>query len=503
MDWLPLFILGAITVFFGVYYFFKSSKHLPLPPGPRGSLFSGVKPFISSLEPWRTYAAWAEEFQSPIISFRVYNQRIIVLNDATAVHDLLEKRANIYSDRPKSSMYQDICDRKKAVFNISSLDPRHKLYRKLLQTGLSARATQSFWPLIQDEVNVLLDGFEKSPEKYEKHIRRNAAAVIMKVTYGYDVKEDDLFIQAAEEASKISGWAMAPGRWLVNYYPILRFVPSFLPGAGWKRQGEAWKERLNILSGVPHAWVKEQMASGHYTESFTTRHLRPNGIDMVSPDQEDVVKWCAGALYAGAGDTTVSAILSFVRLMAVHQDVQAKVRIELDTVVGRDCLPHPSDLNRLIYLSAVVKEVLRYAPVANLALPHQVTEEDVYKGYRIPKDTTIIPNVWSIMHNPDMYPNPFEFSPERFMASEQKDISIPSLKPQPDPRTFAFGFGRRTCPGVTFAETTMMLAMASIIARFNISLPSGRPNPKIEVTSGITSHIKPFEIEITPRAFAS
>ncbi|KAF8056530.1 cytochrome P450 [Lyophyllum atratum] len=499
MDATYLYILCGIIVSLAAYLCARPLARLPLPPGPRGYFFTGVKHLLRSSTPWKLYNAWAQEYDSSIISFRVYNRQIIVLNDATGVYDLLEKRANIYSDRPKSWMYNEVCDRKKAIFNISSLDARHKQYRKLLKTGLSARATQGFWPLIESEVATLLDGFSCSPEKYEKHIRRNAAAVIMKMAYGYTVTEDDPFIEVAEEASRISGIATAPGRWLVDYLPIIRFIPSFIPGAGWKRQGEAWRQRLNTLSGVPHAWVKEQMATGGFTESFTSRHLRPNGADMVDAEQEDIVKWCAGGLYAGAGDTTVSALLSFVMLMALHPAVHAKLQEELDRVVGRDHVPHPSELGKLHYLTAVMKEVLRYAPVANLALPHKVTEEDEYKGYRIPKDATIMANVWAILHDEGLYSNPFRFDPERFTSLDSKSSLITSTHSQPDPRPYAFGFGRRTCPGRNFAETTMLLAMAGILAQFDISLPAGQTLPKIEFTPGITSHIKPFEVNITPR----
>jgi hypothetical protein len=101
----------------------------------------------------------------------------------------------------------------------------------------------------------------------------------MKVAFGYTVKEDDAFIAIADEASRISSRAMQPGRWLVDYCPlcvltlnpidllrlmivsffVVRFVPSFFPGAGWKRQGLQWREKLQHLSEIPHQWVKSQM----------------------------------------------------------------------------------------------------------------------------------------------------------------------------------------------------------------------------------------------------
>lgn len=175
----------------------------------------------------------------------VYNRRVVVLNDASSIRDLLEKRATIYSDRPKSWMYHEICDRKKAVFNVSSQDPRHMQYRKLLRSGLSPRATQQYWPLLQSEVRNFLDGLESSPMNYEYHIRRlpdlsflpwlslsfavrNSAAIIMKLAYGYDIQDNDPFIRVAEEANKISGWALAPGKWLVDYLPVGGFTSTTL-----------------------------------------------------------------------------------------------------------------------------------------------------------------------------------------------------------------------------------------------------------------------------------
>ncbi|KAF8231177.1 cytochrome P450 [Tricholoma matsutake] len=491
------FVLFCIII--ASYVYLRSFRRLPLSPGPQGHFFRGVKHLLPTSEPWKTYATWADYFGDAVISFRVYNRRIIVLNSATAVRDLLEQRAAIYSDRPKSWMFHEICDRKKSVFNISSSDARHSQYRRLMHTGLSARATREYWPLLQSEAVKLLDGLFSSPDKYENHIRTNATAVIMKMAYGYSTGPDDLFVQVAEESSKISGWATAPGRWLVDYYPIVRFFPSWMPGARWKRQGEAWRKRLNILSSVPHEWVKQQMASGSYIESFTSRHLQPDGKTMVGSEQEDIIKWAAGGLYAGAADTTVSATLSFIHLMALYPQVQDKVQAELDAVVGHEHLPHPSDLDRLTYLSAVVREVLRFAPVANLALPHSVIQDDEYNGYRIPKDSTIVANVWAIMHDPELYPDPFTFSPDRFMAvDDTKSRSYHGC--HPDPRTFAFGFGRRTCPGVHFAITSMMLNMASILSKFHFALPPGKlVRPEIRFTTGITSHIELFDIIITPR----
>ncbi|TFY75160.1 hypothetical protein EWM64_g8851, partial [Hericium alpestre] len=118
-------------------------------------------------------------------------------------------------------MFFDLVGRGKAVFNIPATDARHQKYRRALHAGLNARATLEYASLLEDETNVLLQRLEQAPEHLEAHIRRHAGAIIMKLAFGYTVKdENDFFISSAEESSQISGWAMAPGRWLVDYYPI-------------------------------------------------------------------------------------------------------------------------------------------------------------------------------------------------------------------------------------------------------------------------------------------
>jgi hypothetical protein len=103
--------------------------------------------------------------------------------------------------------------------------------------------------------------------------------------------------------------------------------------------------------------------------------------------------------------------------MALHPKVQARAQAEIDEICGQGLTPRTSQVELLAYLQAVLKEVLRFAPVGNLgglhspirgstvvlidklanrilALPHKVIEDDVYLGYKIPKNATIIGNVW-------------------------------------------------------------------------------------------------------------
>jgi len=134
--------------------------------------------------------------------------------------------------------------------------------------------------------------------------------------------------------------------------------------------------------GFRHLVTQYRQESGNYVESFTSQHLRPEDGHEIDAEEEDIIKWCSAALYVGGADTvsivvafpsvililfkTVSALASFVLLMALHPDIQRRAQAEIDEVVGKDRLPTTADQVSLPYVSAVVKEVLRFAPVAPL-----------------------------------------------------------------------------------------------------------------------------------------
>ena len=179
-------------------------------------------------------------YLAPIILFRVYNRSLVVLNTISAIQTLLNQRAELYSHRPMSWMYNVICGRGQTIFQISPTDATHKTYRRLLQTELGVRGTKIYAGIIQEELGNLVEGMRSNPARWVAHLQRyglafilwrcvvsvlmwvsrNASAVIMKVAFGYTVKEDDAFIAFADEASRISSRAMQPGKWLVDYYPL-------------------------------------------------------------------------------------------------------------------------------------------------------------------------------------------------------------------------------------------------------------------------------------------
>jgi len=113
-----------------------------------------------------------------------------------------------------------------------------------------------------------------------------------------------------------------------------------------------------------------------------------------TPEEESLWKTTATALYAGGADTTVSALASFFLVMSLYPDVQKKAQAELDRVVPSGRLPNSSDRPQLPYVEALMKEIYRWNPVLPFAIPHKLTQDDIYDGYLIPAGTIVVGNTW-------------------------------------------------------------------------------------------------------------
>ncbi|GKT97061.1 cytochrome P450 oxidoreductase [Colletotrichum tofieldiae] len=82
----------------------------------------------------------------------------------------------------------------------------------------------------------------------------------------------------------------------------------------------------------------------------------------------------------------------------VYPEVQQKAQAEVDRVVGQERLPNIHDLEKLPYIEAVAKELMRWHPIGPMGLPHSSTEDDIFEGYFIPKGAMVFPNIWSVLH---------------------------------------------------------------------------------------------------------
>ncbi|PCH41344.1 cytochrome P450 [Wolfiporia cocos MD-104 SS10] len=488
---LDAFVAVALIVLVDRILKGNNSRARTLPPGPEGwPLIGNVLDMPTSYE-WQTFSAWSEKW-GDIICVTIFGQPMVILNSPQHAFEILDKKGAIYSDRPVLTMASKMIGREPTI-GMLRYSKRHRAMRRLLTQLIGSRENAArFSQHMESEVYYFLSRVLRQPEAVMKHVRKAAGAFILKMAYGYQVKDgEDELVDLAQRAIDVFSFTTTPGAYLVDIFPILEHVPTWMPGAGWKRKARDWAAELQEMYDIPYEFTKKQMAAGTAITSFTSRNLEVNPTD-----QDQMIQYAAASLYAAGTDTTVSAINSFFLAMMCYPETQKKAQFEIDSVIGSDRLPVLADRDQLPYINALCSEVLRWQPVAPLGMAHSSSQDDYHAGYFIPKGAIIIPNVWKFLHDPDVYTNPSEFNPDRFIPTSNREA-------EPEPRQYAFGFGRRICPGLHLAEASIFLSCAMSLAVFHISKPvidGVTVEPEIKYSSATISHPQPFQCSLIQRS---
>ncbi|KAI9456445.1 cytochrome P450 [Boletus coccyginus] len=495
--------LSALIALWGVVtIYIVSSRKLrtryPLPPGPWPLPFIGNLLDLPLKNEAATYNAWANKY-GDLVYATVMGHRLLFVNSSQIASELFEKRFINYSDRNKLPMINDLMGWDWS-FGHMPYGERWSKHRKLFEGQFRPLVAPTYWPLQRKEAHTLLRNILDSQENLIEHLRHNSAAVIMNVIYGIVISpKGDRYIDIAEKALEGMAKAAAPGAFLVDVFPWLKHVPDWLPGAGFQKKAANWKKYVLEMRDAPFTAVQKALAAGTASPCFVTHLMN----DEKTNEDVEIIRGCAGLAYAAGAESTVSSLSSFFLAMVLHPAVQAKAQAELDSVIGSGRLPDYNDRPSLPYIDAIVKEVLRWNPVAPLGLPHMVTKDDIYDGYFIPAGTTIIGNTWTILHDERNYSQPMDFIPERFLNPDGKTEKKGVL----DPATAAFGYGRRICPGRFMADATLWISIACILTVFDIRPGKDKDgNPvkvKADFESGMICHPKSFSYAIFPRSEAA
>ncbi|KAK9742861.1 hypothetical protein RND81_03G201200 [Saponaria officinalis] len=197
------------------------------------------------------------------------------------------------------------------------------------------------------------------------------------------------------------------------------------------------------------------------------------------------------SFFIAGTDTTSSTLEWSMTELLRNPETMAKAQDEIDNVIGNN--NHKSiqetDISKLSYIQAVVKETLRLHPPAPFLIPHKAEKDVDLCGFLVPKDAQIWVNVWSIGRDPTVWPDPLSFSPERFLENnidfKGKDFEL-----------IPFGAGRRICPGIPMVHPMLHHMLATLLHSFNWKLSPGLSPQDIDVEEkfGITlQKVQPLE----------
>ena len=205
-------------------------------------------------------------------------------------------------------------------------------------------------------------------------------------------------------------------------------------------------------------------------------------------------------------ETTSSSLNTLILYLSAYPEVQARAQEEISRVVGDTRSPTFGDEESLPYIRAIVKEGQRVRPTTNIGAPHYTTADVTYKNYIIPKGSIVAVEQYPIHYNPEYYPDPHTFKPERYLSYPLRAGAYAAGADADRRDHFSFGAGRRICTGMHLAENSLFILVAKLLWAFTIRPPLDEQGTEMPVDMsddayevGGNTLPKPFAARFIPR----
>lgn len=363
--------------------------------------------------------------------------------------------------------------------------PKWRAFRTIIHQILSPKMTQTFLPTQEFEVKQLLSDLafaNQNETEFYNHIRRMSFSVIMTSTYGRRIDSwNHPDVRYSGESSRLLGKLTAS--FVEDAFPPLLYLPH------WMHPGRA----RAVANAEPILWAKMRLWNGMKEEISAGRAPACFGRELIESDfrakglTDEDAAWIAGGIVEAGSETSGVTLNNLMLYLTAYPAVQERAHAELDQVVGQDRIPSFDDLRSLQYVRGCVKEILRLCPVPSLGLKHFTDGEVRYKDVVIPKGTVVLGNTAAVHYDPQRYPEPFAFKPERYLGFDRYSSEYAAMSDARQRDHFTFGAGRRICPGARLAENTLELALANILWAFDVRPPlTIREGKKVDADVDLT-----------------
>ncbi|KAK7052015.1 putative cytochrome P450 [Favolaschia claudopus] len=456
------------------------SREPGLPPGPPTLPLLGNLHRFPKESPHYKFTEWARTYGG-IYSLKVGPGTVIVLTDAAAVKELMDKRSGSTADRPPMHVADVVAGGLNMA--LSRYSESWRTLRKTAHTILTPQACTKHLPIQLAEASQLLHDILCRPEAFYTHIRRYANSVILSVLYGkraprYESRETTAFFEAQREWHLVLEPGATPP---IDLIPILKYVPE--RWAKWKQDCAKTRQMQRTLYFGLLDETKERLGQGEENGCFMEEILaRQVEFGM----NREMMGYLGGVLIEGGSDTTSFYLQSLILALVAYPDAQRKAQEEIDRVVGGHRMPTLDDLEEMPYIRAMILENHRFRPVAPLHIPHRALNDEEC--------------IYCIT---ELYDDPENLIPERYLLNEngtKPGADGSDLRPN-----LPFGVGRRVCPGIHLAQNSININTMNFVWAFNFTPDTDtQGNPILldmfDYHKGIGTGPRSFRCKITPRS---
>ncbi|KAL6348195.1 hypothetical protein AAG906_003061 [Vitis piasezkii] len=441
-----LLCMPLILCFFLLQFLRPSSHATKLPPGPTGLPILGSLLEIGKL-PHRSLARLAK-IHGPLITLRLGSITTVVASSPQTAKLILQTHGQNFLDRPAP----EALDSPQGTIGWIPADHVWRSRRRVCINHLfTSQSLDSLQHLRYKKVEQLL-------QHIRKHCVSGTPVDIGLLTSAINLNS------AQDFRDQVWGIMEGAGKFNISdYFPMFRRFDLL----GVKRDTfSSYKRLYEIVGGIIKSRIKCRASNPmSRNDDFLDVILDQCQEDGSVFNSDNIQVLIVELFYAGSDTSTITTEWAMTELLRNPRLMQ-KVRQELSEVIGAGQMVRESDMDRLPYFQAVVKETLRLHPAGPLLLPFKAKNDVELCGFTIPSNSHVIVNMWAIARDPSYWEDPSSFLPERFLGSKI------DYRGQ-DYEYIPFGAGRRICPGIPLAIRMVQLVLASIIHSFNWKLPEG------------------------------
>ncbi|XP_036393035.1 cytochrome P450 2F2-like [Megalops cyprinoides] len=492
MEFFSTLLLASLVVCLLVCLSWRGSgKGVRLPPGPTPLPLLGNLLQLNKREPFKTFSELSEQYGS-VLTVYLGPQRVVVLAGYDTVKEALLDQADDFAGRAPLPFLQ------KAVRGYGLAISNGERWRQLRRFTLTTlrdfgmgRKRMEEW--IKEESKHLIDSLSSTnsaPFDPRYFLSRAVSNVICALVFGRRFEyDDDNFLRLLQIISETLRFGSSPWGQLYNVFPRLM---DYLPGRQHHTFAEVDKLRAFVKERIrKHEESLSPDCPRDFIDCFLIR-LKQEKDCPTSEFNYNNMESTVLNLYLAGTETTSTTLRYALMLMIKYPNIQERVQLEIDSVIGRERGPAMEDRKSLPFTDAVIHEVQRFLDIAPLNIPHYAIRDIVFRGYSIPKGTVILPMLHSVLRDKKQWDSPWCFNPAHFLDENDNFKKSPAF--------MVFSAGKRACVGESLARMELFLFLVSLLQRFTFTCPGGPDN--LNITPELSSFARlprKYQLIATPR----